>query len=156
MMLVWVKRCTCYAKDVGNLLVMIFAIIAFINSIFRVAWFYSDVLFSSHIGFTGWNVLRCLDICSRKRGQTNNGQYKHHKFEIVAFSVSSFPTIYRMKALKCIEMSSVRLFKLMDQCFCCSGHLGTMLAVPLPHPLYSTRTQCSRKSLLTACPMLFV
>lgn len=44
-MLVWVKRCTCYAKDMEDLLVMIFAIIAFINSIFRVAWFYSDVPF---------------------------------------------------------------------------------------------------------------
>lgn len=42
LMLVWVKRCTCYAKDMENLLVMIFAIIAFINSIFHVAWFYSD------------------------------------------------------------------------------------------------------------------
>lgn len=78
--------CKGHGKPVGN----DFAIIAFINSIFRVAWFYSDVLFSSHIGFTGWNVLRCLDICSRKRGQTNNSKYKHYKFEIVAFPVSSF------------------------------------------------------------------
>lgn len=33
----------------------------------------------------------------------------------------------------------------MHQSFCCSGHLGTMLAVALPHPLCSVKTQCSRK-----------
>lgn len=61
--------CKGHGKPAGNY----FAIIGFVKSVSVLLWFYFD-LFFSHITFTSWDVLRCLDICSRKCGQNNKGK----------------------------------------------------------------------------------
>lgn len=126
-MLAWVKRCICYVKDMEDLLVMILPpLVLLLMSLgcLVLFWFH----FFSHIRFTSWNVLRCLDICTRKFGQNNKGKKNPIKiWNSWIFSLYFFPQSFKSKSC------------------CCSGYVGTKLAVAVPHRLCSPRT-CAAES----------
>lgn len=75
--------------------------------------------------------------------------------EVLTRGFTEGASAYLTKENHCGELS-LESVSTSSHVVCCQGHIGTVLAVALPHPLCSTRTQYSRKSGLTACPMLFV
>lgn len=137
----------------------------------------------SYSGFTSWNVLRCLVACSRRCGQSNKGKgiswffFFIYFFNTVEFSLWS-QICLKTNVCKFLCLNNLPKSKSKNKCNdyscwselspgsdsssqpCClflEGHRGTVLAaVALSHPLCSPRTRYSRKSKLTACPMLFV